>query len=395
MKLSIVIPVFNEEASIRALIERCLEFKQTTNTSSILIDVEIIVVSDGSTDKTVEYAQQFGNKIKLLIFEANRGYGAAIKHGWEHSSGDILGFLDGDGTCDPYFFDELTKNLIENDVDIALGSRLNKSSKMPFVRRIGNRFFSLMLSAMSAQKISDTASGMRVVRRSSLKKILPLPNGLHFTPAMSARAALSHELKISELEMPYAERQGESKLNVVKDSWRFLDTILKTVALYKPHLFLNWSGILSLLLGVILIFGPAIHYLNYVEVEEWMIYRFVTCNLLVLCSALFFSASFLIEKIISFTISKSTTDARGNRLIRYLFDRKTLIIVIPLLLLTGYLLIQHSLYERILTGHTQEHWSRFIAMSTLVGPALILTITKIVDYFLNLIIDYLNFLRNQ
>ncbi len=392
MKLSIVIPVFNEEASIRALTERCLSFKQAINTSSTLSDIEIIVVSDGSTDRSVELVRPFKDEIQLLIFEENKGYGAAIKHGWEHASGEILGFLDGDGTCDPFFFEELTKTLVTHEADIVLGSRMNKTSKMPLIRRIGNKFFSLVLSAVSAQKITDTASGMRVVRRSSLKKIFPLPDGLHFTPAMSARAVLSNELKMVEVNMPYAERKGQSKLSVIKDSWRFLGIILKTIALYRPHLFLNWLGIFSLLISFLLISDPIIHYLVNVEVEEWMIYRFVTCNLLVLCSTLFFSASYLIEKIVSITIRKSAY-ASENRFIKVLFSHRLLVVLVPLLLLSGYLLIHESLFERILTGHTQEHWSRFLAMSTLVGPALILMVTKIVDYFLNLIIDYLNFLR--
>ena len=73
---------------------------------------------------------------------------------------------------------------------MVLGCRLNKHSQMPLIRRIGNSIFAAILSVFSSSRVRDTASGMRVVRRSSLDR-LPLPDGLHFTPAMSARAMVS------------------------------------------------------------------------------------------------------------------------------------------------------------------------------------------------------------
>jgi hypothetical protein len=74
--------------------------------------------------------------------------------------------------------------------------------------------FAVLLSLVSNSRVRDTASGMRVIRRTSLPEIMPLPDGLHFTPAMSARAILHPELKIHEIDMPYKERDGESKLKV-------------------------------------------------------------------------------------------------------------------------------------------------------------------------------------
>ena len=96
---------------------------------------------------------------------------------------------------------------------------------MPFIRRLGNFIFANLLTFLSSNYVKDTASGMRVVRKSSLKKIYPLPDGLHFTPAMSARALLNAEIIIAEENMPYHEREGESKLSVTKDGIRFLKVI--------------------------------------------------------------------------------------------------------------------------------------------------------------------------
>ena len=100
--------------------------------------------------------------------------------------------------------------LVTSHADIALGSRMHRNSRMPVVRRIGNVVFAGILTAFGTERVRDSASGMRVVRRDCLPRLMPLPSGLHFTPAMSARAILSDDLKIVELDMPYREREGRS-----------------------------------------------------------------------------------------------------------------------------------------------------------------------------------------
>ena len=102
--------------------------------------MEIIVVNDGSTDKTAEIAGEFRD-IKLINLGTNQGYGAAIKSGFKEATGDLLGFLDGDGTCDPHFFGPLCAALLKFPADIITGSRMHKMSKMPIIRRIGEPVF--------------------------------------------------------------------------------------------------------------------------------------------------------------------------------------------------------------------------------------------------------------
>ena len=186
MKLSIVIPALNEEEAIGLTIERTLSARQHITSSSPVTEIEIIVVSDGSTDRTVEIASSYKD-VNLIIFEENRGYGAAIKRGFEESTGELVSFLDADGTCDPKFFATLCKNLIGKHASVALGSRLGPESKMPAIRRLGNRFYAMVLSILSNRVVTDTASGMRVIRRDILHQLYPLPDGLNFTPAMSSR----------------------------------------------------------------------------------------------------------------------------------------------------------------------------------------------------------------
>ena len=234
MKLLIAIPALNEEESIDAIIRRSLEAREYICANSPVTDVAITVISDGSTDRTVERASQYRDSIKLIVFPQNKGYGAAIKEAWRQSDADLLGFLDADGTCEPRFFATLCQTAVSEHADVVLGCRLNANSQMPLIRRIGNFIFATILSVFSSSSVRDTASGMRVVRRSSLDRLYPLPDGLHFTPAMSARAMLSEGTRILEVDMPYHERSGESKLRIAKDGLRFLKVIVEAAFLYRP-----------------------------------------------------------------------------------------------------------------------------------------------------------------
>src|SRR5271163_404463 len=121
MKLLIVIPALNEEESIDSIITRSLEARAFIRAHSPVTDVQITVVSDGSTDRTVERAREHTDAIKLIVFPQNRGYGAAIKEAWRQSDADLLAFLDADGTCDPNFFVALCRLIEEKKADVVLG----------------------------------------------------------------------------------------------------------------------------------------------------------------------------------------------------------------------------------------------------------------------------------
>ena len=185
--LTIVIPALNEEEAIGDTIQKCLDARGWIQRETPVSDVEIIVVSDGSTDRTAEIAQSFKD-VKVIVHFSNLGYGAAIKSGFAEARGDLLAFLDADGTCDPRLFVNLCRACLEKSADVVVGSRINDESRMPLLRRLGNAFFARLVSWLAGTRITDTASGMRVLRREALKKLLPLPTGLHFTPAMTCRA---------------------------------------------------------------------------------------------------------------------------------------------------------------------------------------------------------------
>jgi glycosyltransferase involved in cell wall biosynthesis len=394
MRLLIVIPALNEEASIEAIITRSLKARAAIIAGSPVTAVDITVVSDGSTDRTVERAGRYADRIQLIVFEKNRGYGAAIKEGWARSNADLLGFLDADGTCDPEFFAVLCRALEREGSDVALGNRLHARSRMPVLRRLGNFVFAHLLTLFSAVRVRDTASGMRVVRRASLPKLMPLPDGLHFTPAMSARAILDNDLKISEVDMPYHERTGDSKLKVWKDGLRFLKTILESAFLYRPSGPLEIVGLLSLGVAVFLMVFPTLYYFRTRSVAEWMIYRFVVSSLLGTSACLLFCASHVSRRMVNLVLFNRCRAVPQDVLGRFLISR-VFWVVTGFLFLLGGLLVLPSFKELVLTGATYEHWSRFIVMSFLYSIAIILIGTKIIDYSLNLLADRLDYLNRQ
>jgi glycosyltransferase involved in cell wall biosynthesis len=237
--LSVVIPAYNEEDGIAEIVERVLAVRPALVEAGVA-DLELIVVDDGSADRTAEIAGACAG-VRLVRHPANRGYGAALKTGFNAACGDLLAFLDADGTYPPEHFPDLCRVALA-DADLVVGSRRSGSeSQMPFVRRVGNLLWSNLVTVLSSQRVIDPASGMRVFRREALERLYPLPDGLNFTPVMSTRAV--HEgVRLAEIPIPYEERVGRSKLSVVEDGMRFLRTIIWTAMSYNPVRLLGGIG---------------------------------------------------------------------------------------------------------------------------------------------------------
>ncbi len=238
--LSVVIPAYNEERGIAQIAERVTAVRG--GLAAVGVEgLEVIVVDDGSKDRTAEVAGAVPG-IRVIRHPRNRGYGAALKTGFFRSGGDLIGFLDADGTYPPEYFPELCRHAL-NGAELVIGSRMSGAeSQMPVTRRVGNVFFALLLSLLGPQRVTDTASGMRVFRRDILARLYPLPDGLNLTPVMSVRA-LHEGVRTAEIPIPYSERVGRSKLSVVRDGSIFLQSILWTILSYNPVRILGALGL--------------------------------------------------------------------------------------------------------------------------------------------------------
>lgn len=257
--LSVVIPAYNEENGIAEIMNRVLSIRPALQ--SIGVDkLELLVVDDGSKDRTAAIANEIAqrdNDVVVITHEINKGYGGALKTGFSMASGELIGFLDADGTYPPEYFPQLCVQAL-NGADLVIGSRMaGEKSQMPVTRRVGNLFFAGLLTLLGWQKITDSASGMRVVKREILAQIYPLPNGLNLTPVMSTRAV--HEgIRMCEVPIPYSERIGRSKLSVIRDGILFLQSMIWTVMAYNPVRVLGILGLAGIFLAFLTAAGLVI-----------------------------------------------------------------------------------------------------------------------------------------
>jgi len=174
--LSIVIPAHNEEKAIGAVLDELIEVLEGQK-------YEIIVVDDGSTDKTPKIVQQ-KDSIKLIQHHYNKGYGAAIKTGIKNATNEVILIIDGDGSYPVKAIPELLKEA--DKYDMVVGARTGKEVKIQLYRRPAKWFLSKLANYLAETKIPDLNSGMRIFRRKEVERFLNiLPNKFSFTTTLT------------------------------------------------------------------------------------------------------------------------------------------------------------------------------------------------------------------
>lgn len=356
MILSLIIPAYNEEEAIADTIRQCLKARSTIVDQTPLDEVEFLVVSDGSTDATTQIASEFEPEIRLISYPDNRGYGAAITIGFQQAKGDLLAFMDADGTINPVELVGLVRKLQETDADICLGSRLGPDSHMPPIRWLGNLFFRTLVQFLSNRRTSDVASGIRVLRRECLSKIYPLPTDLSYTPAMSCRAHLDPKLEIVETPISYSERVGRSKLSVIRDGVNFLRVILDIGISFRPFKLLAIPGIV--LIAISLIYGVPlwIYYLQEKIVPEDRIYRILFIIVSFNCGVLYLGLGALLENIPRMLYDSGESKRVCHWLERFFAPTPLFVAAISFWALT-LISVLTSLYEYLASGKISVHWS--------------------------------------
>lgn len=173
--LSVVIPCLNEEKTIGVCVQKCIKSFNLLN-----IDGEVLVVNNGSTDRTEEIASQNGAKVLYL---EEKGYGNALRYGFKHCSGKYILMGDADDTYD-FLEIPLYWNSIKEDTDMITGTRIKgniEKGAMPFLNRyLGTPVLTLVLNILYGTKISDSQCGMRLMKKESLDAINFKTTGMEF-----------------------------------------------------------------------------------------------------------------------------------------------------------------------------------------------------------------------
>lgn len=242
VKVSVVLPCLNEEKTIGICIEKIKTAFQKYN-----LDGEIIVVDNGSTDKSAEIAKRAG---VIVISEPKRGYGNACHRGIIEAKGNFIVMADADDTYDFLEIDKFIEPL-EEGYDLVIGNRfsgLMKKGAMGFLSKIGNPILSGILRLFFKTKIHDAHCGMRSFTKTAYHKLNLQTTGMEYASEMIVKA-IWQNLKIKEVLISYSPRVGESKLSPLRDGWRHL----KFMLLYAPNWLFVGPGIFLFSIGLILL----------------------------------------------------------------------------------------------------------------------------------------------
>jgi glycosyltransferase involved in cell wall biosynthesis len=249
-QISVVIPCLNEEAAVGAVVDQAWRGIEASGRTG-----EVIVVDNGSTDRSAEIAAEHG---ATVVSEPRRGYGSAYLAGFAQAKGRYIVMGDADET---YPLQDLSRfvDALEGGSDLVVGSRFNghiHKDAMPWTNRwIGNPILTGMLNMLFRVRVSDAHCGMRALRREALPELDLHSTGMEFASEMVFKA-FRRGLGVSELPIDYFPRTGESKLSRFGDAWRHVRFML----LYSPSLLYFLPGGILLLLGiagmVVLASGP-------------------------------------------------------------------------------------------------------------------------------------------
>lgn len=230
--LTIVIPAYNEEQGLAQVLHQLRGWIER--------GAEVIVVDDGSTDRTAEVAAQAGARV--IRHRSNRGYGAALKSGVRAARGSIIVTMDSDGQHDAADIERLLAEM--HDSDLVVGMR-GKGSHTPTLRKPGKWILKQVANYLAQTEIPDLNSGFRAVRADVLKKFLPiLPNGFSFSTTLTL-AMYKEGYNVTYVPIVARPRVGVSTVKPVRDGFNTVLLIIRTIALFDPlKVFLPASALL-------------------------------------------------------------------------------------------------------------------------------------------------------
>ena len=239
--VSVLIPAYNEEESLANTVASIEKHR------SLFREMEVIVINDGSTDRTGEIARTM--PLTLIEHQTTRGYGASLKDGLRVAKGDLILIVDADGT---YPLEQIPSlAAVVEQFDMVVGARTGDDVHIPFPRQVGKWIITQLAEYLSGQKIPDLNSGFRIFRKDIALRFLAMyPDGFSFTTTITL-AMLTNHYRVEFLPINYRKRLGKSSIHPIRDFINFTILIIRICACFKPLNVFVPPALLFIFLGIV------------------------------------------------------------------------------------------------------------------------------------------------
>ena len=255
-KVSVIVPAYNEEEAIADDLEVILETMDAAPW-----EYELIVVNDGSTDKTAEVVRGFEDRgVKLLEHKENRGGGFSRNTGIRAATGDVVMVTDGDGTYPNQDMPILLERMEEDDLDMVVGARTKEAGTMRFLRMRAKWFIRKLAEWLSGFHIPDLNSGLRAMKKDVFMPFMDILPWGHSWVSTITLAMLSSGYNVDFVDIDYFPRKGTSTFHPLKDTYSYITLVIRTVTWFNPLKVFFPAALLVIAAGLVKIVVDSILY---------------------------------------------------------------------------------------------------------------------------------------